>query len=204
MTAGTERGVIERLSLKKGAFIGACVYLVGYLVTYAVTVERVNTKLAKMDLNAKLSFFGIGVAPWKVTGWFYYDAHFVGVATRGMINVPVNLITLSINDPYVLLFALPPFLLFVAGIIPAYLAGAERRTVAAAAGLTVVPGYLVLAFIGAFLTQVNFILAVAGPKIPVALAAGFFYPLVFGSLGGVLAATIQQSRASSSPHGSNP
>lgn len=204
MTAGMERGVIERLPVKKGAFVGACAYLVGYLVTYAVTVERVSTKLARMDINAKLSFFGIGVAPWKVTGWFYYDAHFVGVSTRGAINVPVNLITLSVNDPYVLLLALPPLLLVVAGVFAAHLAGAKQRPIAAAAGLTVVPGYFALAFIGAFLTQINFILAVAGPKIPVALAAGFFYPLVFGSLGGVLAATIQQSRASSSPHGSKP
>lgn len=203
MAAG-QKQLRTRLPFKTGALLGACAYLVGYLITYAVTVELVKAKLARMDINAKLSFFGIGVAPWKVTGWFYYDAHFVDISTHGSINVPVNIITLSVNDPYVFLFALPPLLLFIAGIFPAYLADAKRRTVAAAAGLTVVPGYFALAFVGAFLTQINFIFAVAGPVIPAALAAGFFYPLVFGSLGGIFIVMIQRSRASNSPRGSNP
>ena len=195
-----------RLPFKKGALCGASAYLVGYLLTYAVTVERVRSELSRMQLDATLSLFASGgVAPWQVTGWYFYGAHFVEVSvTSEVMDLSTDAITASTHNPRTLLFFLPPLLLLVAGVLAARLANAERRSVAAAAGLTVLPGYFALAFIGAFLTQVTIVIAAVGPELTHALAAGFVYPLAFGPLGGVLSATIQRSRASNAPHGSNP
>jgi uncharacterized protein (DUF2062 family) len=196
----------ERLPFKKGALCGACAYLLGYLVTYAVTVERVRSELSRMQVDATLSLFGSGgIAPWQITGWYFYGAHFVDISvTSSAMDLSVETLEASTSNPRVLLFALPPLLLVIAGLLAAHLASARGWAVAVAAGLTVVPGYFVLAFVGAFLTQVSIVIAAVGPELTHALAAGFVYPLVFGPLGGVLAATIQRSRASSSPHGSNP
>lgn len=204
MTAGTDR-LTAQLPFKKGALCGAFAYLLGYLVTYAVTVERVRAELSRMQVDATLSLFGgSGVAPWKVTGWFFYGAHFVDIkVTSSAMDLSTDALEASTSNPRVLLFVLPPLLLLIAGLLAARFANAERRTVAAAAGLTVVPGYFALAFAGAFLTQITIVIAAVGPELTYALAAGFCYPLAFGPLGGVLAATIQQSRASNSPHGSN-
>jgi hypothetical protein len=205
MTAGTDR-LVARLPFRGGALAGAGAYLLGYLITYAVTVSHVRSELARMDVEAALSFFGGGgIPPWKITGWYYYGAHFVDVSvTSSAMDLSVDILGVSTGTPRVLLFFIPPVLLVVAGVLAARFARAERWTVAAAAGLTVVPGYFALAFVGAFLTQVSILIAAVGPELTTALAAGFCYPVVFGSLGGVLVATIQHSRASSSPHGSNP
>lgn len=205
MASGTE-SLLARLPLRAGALVGALAYLLGYLVTYLLAVERIRAELAKMDVNAALSLFGSGgVQPWQVAGWVFYGAHFVEVSvTSSMMDLSTDAINESAGDGRVLLFLLPPLLLLAAGVLAARLAGARRRTVAAAAGLTVLPGYFALIFVGAFLTQATVVIAAVGPDLTTALAAGFLYPLAFGPLGGVLAATVQQSRASNSPHGSNP
>jgi hypothetical protein len=203
MTDGTNR-LAARLPFKRGVLVGALAYLLGYLVTYVVTIERVRAELSRMQLDATLSLFGSGgVAPWQVTGWFFYGAHFVDVSvTSSVMDLSTDVLELSAGNARVLLFLLPPLLLLVAGGLTARLVRAERWTVAAAAGCTVLPGYFALAFVGAFLTQVTVVIASIGPELTRALAAGFAYPLVFGPLGGVLATAVQRSRASNSPHGS--
>lgn len=207
MPAGTDTdGLAARLPFRKGMVVGALAYLVGYLVTYAATVAEVRAEIARMDLNASLALFGGGgVAPWQITGWYFYGAHFVDIeVTSSAMDLSTDVVELAAGDPRVLLFALPPLVLLVAGALAARLAGTKRHTVAAAAGLTVLPGYFALAFLGTFLTQVTVVIAAVGPELTTALAAGFLYPLVFAPVGGVLAAAIHRSRASSSPHGSNP
>lgn len=195
-----------RLPFRGGALYGALAYVLGYLVTYVTTISKVRAELSRIDIEATASFFGGGgIPPWKITGWFYYGAHFVDISvTSSSMDLSVEVLDVSMGNALVLLFALPPILLCAAGVLAARLAEAKRWTVAAAAGLTVITGYFALAFVGAFLTQVSFLLWAVGPKITTALAAGLFYPLVFGPLGGILAATFQRSRASNSPHGSNP
>lgn len=198
--------LVDRLPFRAGAAIGALAYLSGYLLTYLITADRIRAELSRMDVNAALSLFGSGgVAPWQIAGWFYYGAHFVDVSvTSSEMDLSTAVVELTAGDARVFLFALPPALLLVAGALAARLVRAEHPTVAAAAGLTVLPGYFALAFLGAFLTQITVVIAAVGPDLTTALAAGFAYPLVFGPLGGVLAAAVQRSRATSSPHGSNP
>ena len=204
---GTEtNSLVARLPFRAGAVVGALAYLSGYLLTYAITAGRIRSELARMDVNAALSLFGSsGVTPWQIAGWFYYGAHFVDVSvTSSEMDLSTEVVELTAGDARVYLFVLPPVLLLTAGSIAARLAHADRPTIAATAGLTVLPGYFALAFVGAFLTQVTVVIAAVGPELTTALVAGFCYPLVFAPLGGVLAAVVQRSRATSSPHGSNP
>lgn len=187
--------LVARLPFRAGALAGAAAYLCGYCFTYLLTVERVRAELARMDVDATLSLFGSGgVAPWKVTGWFFYGAHFVDVSvTSSAMDLSTDVVEVSAGDWRTLLFVLPPLLLLVAGALAARRAGAERVPVAAVAGLTPLPGYFALAFVGAFLTQITVVIASVGPELTRALAAGFVYPLVFGPLGGVLAVVTRQS-----------
>lgn len=205
MTEGRSR-LVARLPFRAGALAGAAAYLLGYLLTYLLTVSRVRSELSRMNVDATLSLFGgSGVAPWKVTGWFFYGAHFVDVSvTSSAMDLSTDVLDVSAGDWRTLLFFVPPLLLLAAGLFAAHRAGARRVSVAAAAGLTVIPGYFALAFVGAFLTQISVVIAAVGPELTRALAAGFAYPLVFGPLGGVLAIVAQRSRARNSPHGSKP
>lgn len=187
--------LVARFPFRAGALAGAAAYLCGYLFTYLLTIERVRAELARMDVDATLSLFGSGgVAPWKVTGWFFYGAHFVDVSvTSSAMDLSTDVVEVSAGDWRTLLFVLPPLLLLVAGALAARRAGVERVPVAAAAGLTPLPGYFALAFVGAFLTQITVVIASVGPELTRALAAGFVYPLVFGPLGGALAVGARRS-----------
>jgi hypothetical protein len=198
--------LVARLPFRAGALAGAAAYLLGYLLTYLLTISRVRSELSRLDLDATLSLFGgSGVAPWKITGWFFYGAHFVDISvTSSAMDLSTDVLSVSVGDWRTLLFFLPPMLLLAAGALAARRAGAKRVSVAAAAGWTVLPGYFALAFVGAFLTQISVVIAAVGPELTRALAAGFAYPLVFGPLGGVLAVVAQRSRARNSPHGSKP
>lgn len=197
--------LVARLRFRVGAVAGALAYLFGYLLTYLLTVERIRAELSRMDVNAALSLFGTGVAPWRIAGWFYYGAHFVDVSvTSPVMDLSTDALDANAGDARVLLFLVPPLLLFAAGALVSHIARAERWTAGAAAGLTILPGYFALAFVGTFLTQVTVVIAAVGPAIPAALAASIGYPLVFGPFGGMLAAVVQRSRATNSPHESNP
>ncbi|WP_049997211.1 hypothetical protein [Halococcus sediminicola] len=189
------RRLVARLPFRVGALAGAAAYLCGYLFTYLLTVERVRAELSRMDVDATLSLFGSsGIAPWKVTGWFFYGAHFVDVSvTSSAMDLSTDVVEVSAGDWRTLLFVLPPLFLLVAGALAARRTGAERVTVAAVAGLTPLPGYFALAFVGAFLTQITVVIASVGPELTRALAAGFVYPLVFGPLGGALAVAVRRS-----------
>jgi hypothetical protein len=204
MTGG--RSLVARLPFRAGALAGAGAYLCGYLLTYLLTVSRVRSELSRLNLDATLSLFGgSGVAPWKVTGWYFYGAHFVDISvTSSAMDLSTGVLSVSAGGWRTLLFFVPPLFLLTAGALAAHRVGARRISVAAAAGWTVLPGYFALAFVGAFLTQISVVIAAVGPELTRALAAGFAYPLVFGPLGGVLAVSVQRLRARNSPHGSKP
>ncbi|WP_256684422.1 hypothetical protein [Halococcus qingdaonensis] len=205
MTGASGR-LIARLPFRAGALVGAAAYLLGYLLTYLLTISRVRSELSRMNVDATLSLLGgSGVAPWKVTGWFFYGAHFVDVSvTSSAMDLSTDVVEVSAGGWRTLLFALPPLLLLVAGALAAHRAGARRVSIAAAAGGTILPGYFALAFVGVFLTQVTVLIAAVGPNLTPALVAGVVYPLVFGPLGGAVLVAVQRSRARSSPHDSNP
>jgi hypothetical protein len=109
MTGGRER-LVARLSFRVGVLAGAGAYLCGYLLIYLLTVSRVRSELSRLDVDATLSLFGGGgIAPWKVTGWFFYGAHFVDVSvTSSAMDLSTDVIEVSAGDWRTLLFFVPP------------------------------------------------------------------------------------------------
>jgi cytochrome c biogenesis protein CcdA len=92
-----------------------------------------------------------------------------------------------------MLYLVPVLLLFGAGLaIGRRTAGEQDYGDAAAAGATVVAGYLPLAVIGAVLVQVQSGSSTAGPDLLLAVVlAGLVYPAVLGALGSVVAFATQ-------------
>jgi hypothetical protein len=165
-----------------GAGVGVVAWLLGYVCTYLVA----GTRVRESALNQVLELAG-GASTYKLVGWTFYNSHFVETAVEGL---PAR-VTSTVGGEggfTVLLFFVPPVLLVAAGLAVARYQGSDTPEAGGLAGLTVVPGYLVVVFLGA----VAFVVSV-GPvsgRPPIVLAvvlAGLVYPGIFGALGGVLA-----------------
>lgn len=178
----------------RGAAAGLLAYLLGYAGLYLWKSREVESALS--GLNALVSFFGgDGIPTWKAVGWLFYDAHNValrvpsgdGSVSRHLIGGEGNLTAL---------YALPPLLLLAGGFLVAYTAdAADDPGRGALAGASVAVGYVVLAVAGAFVTSVEAFGSSVGPGLlTAALLAGVAYPVVFGGLGGLLAAVVEQSQ----------
>lgn len=177
--------------LLRGAAAGLLAYLLGYAGLYLWKAREVESALS--GLNALVSFFGgDGIPTWKAVGWLFYDAHNValqipsgdGAASRHLIGGEGNL---------TVLYALPPLLLLAGGFLAAYTADVGTPKRGAAAGASVAVGYVVLAVAGAFVTSVDAFGSSVGPGLlTAALLAGVAYPVVFGGLGGLVAAVVAE------------
>ena len=176
----------------RGAAAGLLAYLLGYAGLYLWKSREVESALS--GLNALVSFFGgDGIPTWKAVGWLFYDAHNValqvpsgdGTVSRHLIGGEGNL---------TVLYALPPLLLLAGGFLAAYTAdAADDPGWGALAGASVAVSYVVLAVAGAFVTSVEAFGSSVGPGLlTAALLAGVAYPVVFGGLGGLLAAVVAE------------
>lgn len=169
---------------------GGIAYLLGYVVTYAVSIPAVRD--ATFTQIAEALGGGNGTE-WKIVGWIFYNAH--GVRTTLEVSLPVfggqsavNLIARSgLLSP--VLYLVPPALLLAAGLATVRAAGIEEVDVALRLGLAVAVGYLPLALVGAVL----FTVAVPGSTgkptlLPAIGLAGIVYPAVFGGAGAAVGA----------------
>lgn len=174
------------LPVLEGAVGGAGAYLLGYLLTYLWKAQEYRDAFARIQPLVEL-FGGETPAPWKIIGWLYYSAHFVESRVAvGPVTAYVDLVAQGEGNLQVL-YVVPPLLLLVAGYLVARRTDTPE-TVAngAQAGVSVVIGYLVLVIVGVFAFQVSG----SGPDfVPSLLLAGVVYPLVFGSIGGAIAAS---------------
>ena len=186
MAASTD-AALDRTTLLRGAAAGAVAYLLGFLVTYAWRAPAVDESLQGINFVAEL-LGGQTVPTWKAVGWLYYNAHAVAtrVPTVGGGDRMVNFIAQSEGGSLVLLYALVPVVLVLAGAAVARYGTADRPGTAAAAGAAVVAGYLPLAVVGAFLVGHAFAEGVrVAPDFVTAVAlAGVVYPAFFGAVGG--------------------
>ncbi|MFP4626630.1 MAG: hypothetical protein ACLFNI_08580 [Natronomonas sp.] len=168
-----------------GAIAGVFAWLVGYVFTYALT----GTDLRESGLNAIIEFTGGESAAYELVGWVFFNAHFVDVVYTGIPirNPPASFVG-GEEGFTVLLFLVPPALLFAAGLGLGRYYGVTGPNRGAITGVLVVPGYLVLSVFGAFLFRVSALGATGEPEFLTAiLLAGIIYPLVFGGLGGAVA-----------------
>ncbi|MEF8906689.1 MAG: transporter [Haloarculaceae archaeon] len=193
MATGTQpAGGRNGLPLVRGAAGGAVAFLLGYLVTFLVQSG---------DLPEGLGFLAdalsaLGVSPpagWQVVGWYFLGAHNVGLDVSTSVAGQSSSGTV-LNDLGILQTVVPVILLVFAGFLVARAAGVPDATEGAKAGLTVVPGYLVLAIVLALSSSWSFSESAAGVSasvapelLPAVLLAGVLYPVVFGALGGAAA-----------------
>ncbi|WP_332899650.1 transporter [Haladaptatus sp. CMSO5] len=180
----------------RGTLAGLAAYLFGYLVTYLLAAPRID------DLFAVQAFeFFTGENPvWKLTGWLFYNEHFVStIVPRLTGSDMVNFLVESDDGSATLLFFLPVLLLVGAGALAARSQSDTSTSSSAKAGATVVLGYVLPALVGAQLFRLDLGNSTAGPDfITAILVAGLLYPLIFGALGGVLV-SFYSSRQTSSP-----
>jgi hypothetical protein len=185
----TDDSLTERLPLAQGAAAGLGAYLLGYLITYVWQGGSVEERLAGFNFIADL-FGSEPIAVWQGVGWLFYNAHFVRTRITGGLGGPrsENFIAASDGGALALLYLVPVVLIFAAGLTVARLADADALADGAAAGVTVVLGYLPLALVGRFLFSYDG--SVAPDLVTALLLAGLVYPLLFGALGGAAGSAV--------------
>ena len=167
-----------------GAVAGAAAYLLGYLSVYVTQSGRIEEGLSGLNFLAEL-FGGDPISTWQVSGWLFYNAHFVETVSPAVFGGTSsrNLLMQAEGAGYLLL--VPPVLLLAAGLVAGRVAGAESPLDGARSGAFVLAGYLPLALVGAFLFRYAVGDGTVAPDIvTAALLAGAVYPGVFGAIGG--------------------
>lgn len=176
----------DDLPFVPAAVAGLLTWVVGYLLTYVL----VGSEVRESRLNRFVEAFEGEPATYELVGWVFYNAHFVDIVYDGFGGVFLPASYVGGEDGYTqLLYVVPPLLLVAAGLAVGRYQGVTETNDGAIAGALVLPGYLVLAVVGAFLFEVS----AGGTTGQPDLLAGFFlvglvYPLVFGAAGGVVAA----------------
>jgi hypothetical protein len=125
---------------------------------------------------------------YKFVGWVFFNSHFVDTVVSGPVGATAGNAIGGGNGFTSVLFLVPPALLVGAGLAVGRFHGVETAESGALAGSAVVPGYLLMAVVGAVLFVVSAGPASGRPDVVLAVVlAGVVYPTVFGSLGGILA-----------------
>lgn len=183
----------RRVPLGIGATAGALAWILGYLLTYAVTAGRIEAFQGSF-LGRVAELFGLEVPTWTVVGWVFYNAHFVTTGAGGGTGSAIG----GDGGFTPLLYVVPPVLLFAAGLAVGRASGAVDAANSAVDGATVALGYLPLSVLGLFLFEATVAGTAVGPSLaPGILLAGVLYPAVFGAVGaGVAALTSGGSESS--------
>lgn len=168
------------------AVAGVLAWVVGYLFTYLLVASDIR----ESGLNQFAQTFGDGDATYELVGWVFFNSHFVdAIIDAGFFGSGTANFVGGEDGFSVVLYAIPVLLLVAAGLAVGRYQGATSANDGAIAGALVVPGYLVLSIVGAFLFRVDAGGATGEPDLlPAVLLAGLVYPLVFGAIGGVVAA----------------
>lgn len=176
-----------RIGWHRGAIYGILAFVVGFSLTW--------------------HFIGLGTVPrtayntseTTLAGWFYYNAQTVPLTETASFfgedasQTGLNLINTGDASPYhKFLYLLPPGTLLFAGVLSAAAWGKTRTlSYAALNGASITVGYIVVIIGGIFFfsaTESTF--GATGTLRPSFLysviVAGLVYPLLFGSIGGLL------------------
>jgi hypothetical protein len=179
------------LPVAAGAVGGVAAFLLGYVLTFLTKAGDTSDPLG--DLGGSLGGADIAPAGWQVIGWFFFQAHNVGI--EASVSVGDGGSQQLPSDIGVVLLLVPVVSLAVAGAIVASQADAGDAVGGVVAGASVAVGYLVLAVVFALVTPWTVSAAGAsatvGPTLITAvLLAGVVYPVVFGAVGGAVAGVL--------------
>lgn len=183
---------LDPRSIATGSLVGTLPWVVGYAITYLLVAPN----LRDSPLNRIIETLDGAPATHELVGWVFYNAHFVDV----VLDIPVlgSQTTGYIggdNGFTAALYLVPVVLLVVAGALISRQQAATEPTAGGLAGLTLVPGYLVLTVIGGLLFEITVSGATGGPDLTAAIIlAGVLYPAVCAGLGGVGWAVLENKR----------
>jgi len=170
-------------SIATGSLVGTLPWVVGYAITYLLVAPN----LRDSALNRIIETLDGAPATHELVGWVFYNAHFVDV----VLDIPI---LGSQTTAYIggdtgftpALYLVPVVPLIAAGALVSRQQAATDPATGGLAGLSVVPGYLVLTMIGGLLFEITVGGATGGPDLTAAIIlAGVVYPAVCAGLGGV-------------------
>lgn len=167
-----------------GFVSGALAWGIGYVITYLLVANQIRDSA----IGAVLQVLEGEPATYKLVGWVFYNAHLVDTVFR---NIPLGDRSMSFiggDGGYsAVLYLLPVGVLVATGLALARYRGAGDPTTGALAGLTAVPGYLLLSLAGAVLFEISIAGVTGGPDLLLAaVIAGLVYPALFAGAGGVI------------------
>ncbi|MEF8821711.1 MAG: hypothetical protein V5A52_05490 [Halovenus sp.] len=174
------------LSFAVGAVGGAVAWLLGYALTYLLAAPEIE----ESPIQEIIEVVQGEPATYELVGWTFYNAHFVDTVFQGIPvfgDVTRNFIG---GDGFSeLLYLIPVGLLVTTGLAIGRAQDARELSEGVVAGMTIVPGYLLLSAIGVVLFEIGMEGVSGAPALlPAIVLAGIVYPVVFGGIGGVLAA----------------
>jgi len=188
-------GGLLGLRVLGAAAAGFLTFVLGFLLTYLAKSGQVSSQR-----------FGGGPSTEHYVSWLFFKMHNVGHRATASVgsrsrSEAFDPSTWRVWEDW--LFAVPPVLLLVAGLVVGVLWADGRARSGALYGASLVLGYLPMALVLGLFSEYSdsrqsftgTVSVSAGPKLPEALLlAGAVYPLVFGVVGGVLAGTLGSSR----------
>ncbi len=193
--------VRTHLPLRRTVPLGIGAFLSGYLLTFVVTAGRIGEIMAielpgsYLDATSLSHIFGTPPSRWVLSGWMFYNAHFVptSLPTADTVNGFRSLTNRSllsmVGGPFFLLYLVPPLLLFGAGYVAVRTGKTPGANGPRNAGASIAVGYLPLFVVGTFVfaaSAANAAVTASPDGIP-AIFLGLVYPIVFGALGGMVA-----------------
>lgn len=174
------RGVVA------GSVAGIAAWVLGYVFTYLIAAPDVRNSVASRILEV----FQGDPATLEIVGWVFYNAHLVETLFVDVLIPGTSSQSFIGGDPGFTpwLYVIPVGLLIAAGLAAGRLHAADDAGEGVIAGLTVVPGYLLLAILGALLFSIEAAGGTVGPDLLTAVVlAGLVYPGLCGGVGGALA-----------------
>lgn len=171
------------LPIARGASSGIAAWVGGYVIVYALTIAAIRSStLAQLILSLTGD-----LGEWRIVGWVFYSAHFSPSTVPVLFGgETINLVS-TMQDASAVLFAIPPILLFLAGIAVQSGTPPTSSATAAKSGLTVTLGYLPAALAGSIVFTVSTSGVSAGPTpLSAIVVVGIVYPAIFGTIGAVI------------------
>ena len=196
MATQTDRGITDRLPLKRGAVFGAVSFLVSYILTLIIVAAAEANDFTDDLVEA--------------AGWIYYNAQLADVK----ISIPqsnddaipdivfdrtINYVTdnqvsdggFTLEMPSVVYHLIPLLSLVLFGFLLARYVGVQTTQDGALAGGTVILGSVPLTLIGVFLFSAEFDGVELSPVLLESiLFVGVLFPLIFGAIGGAISAQL--------------
>lgn len=190
---------LDRYTVAYGGVTGVVTWLFGFGLTYLLAARDVRRTLEESlgdFLPASLVEDILQELPMRdISGWVFFQSHFVdtvieapliGTVTRSFIGGETGF------SPF--LYLIPIGLLLAAGLAVGRLTGSTNVSDGIVAGVTVVPGYLLLSIAGALYFVVEIGQATVSPDLQTAIVvAGIIYPVLFAGVGGAIAGATARS-----------